>query len=457
MKKIIKLIFTIIIIIIIIYIFSIILEIYRKNFFNGFSEAELALNVSTFSRDKDVRYSDAYSYKIESPTWNDAIFYKTIKVEKNSVYRLSCMVKTKDVVTGRTPSDSGAHISIMDTLEKSRSVTGTSDWQEIELCFNSYDREEINIGFRLGGNTDNCTGTVWFSDFKLEKGVKSDSSTWNVACFIMENTDIAVQNTGQHVNVSMTPNEIYNTKQDMERYKNSCSTLSGGKMSVNYDIYEIEQPLTSVSNDEDNGNFVSGADVSNIIDPYLDKKEYDHIFVVIKLGDLSKNMDIPVNNWIGLGSMVYRGIGFSDIRIPSDSDQIYIYAGNHTFPEEVMIHEFLHDLERLSKDLGYNIPALHDSAKYGYENQATTGLKDWYEAYMRKTILDKTTNTYIGLPAEVYTARPAHDSDFNYSVELEFNSEPKNIFEEIYKIVQQAKNTFESVYLERPENGNEVT
>lgn len=452
-----KTILTVILILLIIYLFSFIFKMYQKDFLNGFSKAELGLNLSTFSRDKDVRYSNADSYKIESPTWNDAIFYKTIKVEKNSVYRLSCMVKTKDVVTGRTPSDSGAQISIMDTLEKSRSVTGTSDWQEIELCFNSYDREEINIGFRLGGNIDNCTGTAWFSDFKLEKGIKSDSTTWNVACFIIKNTDVTIPNTGQNVNVSMTINEVATMEQDMERYKNACATLSGGKMDVTYDIFEIDQPLISISNDDQNGNFVSGSDVSNIIDPYLDKKEYDHIFIVIKLGDLQKNMDIPVNNWLGLGSMVYRGIGFSDIRVPSDSDQVYVYTNNHTFPEEVMLHEFLHDLERLSKDLGYDIPALHASGQYGYENQATTGLEAWYEAYMRKTILDKTTNTYVGLPSEVYTARPAHDSDFKYSVELEFNSEPKNIFEEIYKIVQQAKDTFESVYLERSDNTNEIT
>ena len=67
--------------------------------------------------------------------------------------------------------------------------------------------------------------------------------------------------------------------------------------------------------------------------------------------------------------MDYYGIGYSNIRLPNSSKN-YIYRYNtriNTFPEEVFIHEFLHSLERTSKEYGYQIPALHDYAKYGYK------------------------------------------------------------------------------------------
>ena len=40
--------------------------------------------------------------------------------------------------------------------------------------------------------------------------------------------------------------------------------------------------------------------VEDIITPYLDKKEYDYIFVAVRLGDLDKNIEIPIYDWIGL-------------------------------------------------------------------------------------------------------------------------------------------------------------
>ena len=57
--------------------------------------------------------------------------------------------------------------------------------------------------------------------------------------------------------------------------------------------------------------------------------------------------------------MDYYGIGFSNIRLPNDSKS-FIYKYNtriNTFPEEVLLHEFLHSLERNSKeyDMKYQI------------------------------------------------------------------------------------------------------
>ena len=92
--KAIKFILWIIVIILIFITINIIFEGYRQNFFNEFTKAEYNLNTSTFARDSKVTYKDnVSSYKIESNTWNDAMFYKEIAVEPNTAYKVTCMVK----------------------------------------------------------------------------------------------------------------------------------------------------------------------------------------------------------------------------------------------------------------------------------------------------------------------------------------------------------------------------
>ena len=452
--KVFKKILSLIVIIILIYILILVYNAYKQKFFNDFSTAELTLHLSEFSRDKDVQYEDGIdSYKIVSNTMNDATFYKTLEVEKNTPYKVSCMVKTENVVTENEVSESGAQISIIDTVEKSESIQGTSDWQEIVMYFNSYDRESVNIGFRLGGFQDNCTGTAWFSNFKVEKGVPNSDSTWNVACFVIPNTDVVLAD-GTEVIARMSENDIYNTQVNMQRFQNSCNILSGGLITIEYDFFETNETLTSITNDEVNGNYISGADVASIIDPYLEKEDYDHIFIVAKLGDASRNVEIHVNDWIGLGGMTYKGIGFSNVRIPNEEyNAIYAYNGvTNTFPEEVMVHEFLHDLERICNAMNYDIPALHDYKEYGYENEAVIGQRTWYQDYMSKKIHDTVNDKYIGLEAEVYKMQPANESNFEYSLEIEFIKEPKNIIEELSKIFSKNYNII-MTKIEREEVG----
>ena len=116
-------------------------QYYQLNNFNDFVRSETDLYTSNFERDKDIKYSDTRSYKIESPEYNDAMFYKTVKTEKNTPYKVTCMVKTNNVIAESENSGIGAQIAIEGTTERSVAVSGTQDWQQIELIFNSKDRE----------------------------------------------------------------------------------------------------------------------------------------------------------------------------------------------------------------------------------------------------------------------------------------------------------------------------
>lgn len=131
--------------------------------------------------------------------------------------------------------------------------------------------------------------------------------------------------------------------------------------------------------------------------------------------------------------MDFYDIGFSNIRFASDNAN-YIHKHNYrinVFSEEVFIHEFIHTLERTSKEHGYKTIDLHDNEKYGYEDGGINGLSEWYEDYLKCEILDKETNQYVGLNEAVYSYKPVNETNFRFPLEVDFNTEPSNIFEEI--------------------------
>lgn len=298
-------------------------------------------------------------------------------------------------------------------------------------------------------------GTVWFSDFKIESGITDESKTWNFLCVVFDNVDVNIEKNGVNQNIKLSLTQI--DKDDigicMRRFQSSLEELSLGKIKAKYDIIETSTPISQMSYDEENGYYVSGNNVKEIIDPYIKQGKYDHIFIAFRTGDINQKGAIPVNDWIGLGYMEYRGVGFSNIRLPDD-DNNYVYkydARINTFPEEVLIHEFLHTLERNAEEYGYEIPQLHDNEKYGYENKPLIGLKEWYQVYMNKEI-KTSTGEKIGLPSEIYTKKPAKTSDFEYSHQLNYFKEPENIIEELNNIVEKVKNLFTIVGTKIKEN-----
>lgn len=140
------------------------------------------------------------------------------------------------------------------------------------------------------------------------------------------------------------------------------------------------------------------------------------------------------------GAMEYNQIGYSNIRLPSDRDsRLYEYSSYNTFPQEVLLHEFLHTLERNEQDNGNNIANLHDNEIYGYEEQKVNGLENWYRAYMQNNIKN---NPNKGLTDFAYSSKPIHKSNFKYSVKLDYLDEPDNIIEEISNVVNRVLEFF---------------
>lgn len=71
-------------------------------------------------------------------------------------------------------------------------------------------------------------------------------------------------------------------------------------MSVDYQMIRIEDSIRSLSYDDTNGYYVGAKDVKDQIQSYIENGDYDHIFIIVKLGDILKKQEVPVNDWIGL-------------------------------------------------------------------------------------------------------------------------------------------------------------
>ena len=249
-------------------------QFYQLNNFNNFIRSETNLYTSQFTREDK-------SYKITSDEYNDAMFYKTVSVNKNQPYKVTCMVKTKNVQAEEEKSGAGAQISIEGTTERSVAVSGTQDWQKIELIFNSKNREEVNIGFRLGGYLGLCKGEAWFKDFTIEEGIAEQDSNWKFACFIFKTTDVTINQ--KEIKLEVTPEDVRDISNTIRLFESSCQQLSNGKMTAECDTYQINTPLSSLSYDKEFGYYVSTEDVENQIKDIVSKNNYDHIFVIVRL------------------------------------------------------------------------------------------------------------------------------------------------------------------------------
>ena len=227
--RIITLIFNVIMLVVAYMVISQLWKVYKLNDFDEFSKAEYIQGVSEFTRDESNKYSNINSYKIVSTEFNDALIYKNILTQKETPYRVSAMVKYENIQNEKENTEAGVNIGIMDTIEKSKSYIGNSHgWEKISFEFNSKNRKNVDIVFRLGSYDDNSKGTVWFSDFQIEKGEKEKDNNWNCALFIMNSLDVNIQKNGinKQIKMELSKEEKELLTENFERFKTSMKELS---------------------------------------------------------------------------------------------------------------------------------------------------------------------------------------------------------------------------------------
>lgn len=419
--------------------------IYNKYYFNDYSKAVKEPKKTSFYRDNKEKFSKQNSYCIESKEYNTALFSKEINVKKNTPYKVTCFVKTENISDSESQKIGGANICIIDTIEKSESIKNANEWTKLEFMFNSKNREKVQIGFRLGSYDTDTKGKVWFSDIKVEEGTVDQDTNWKIGCFAFKNMAVML-NDGTEYRTSMNDEDMKLINEDVERLKNSIPLVSLGNMTMEIELNYLDKPLDSISYEEENGYYINYTDVYDDIIEFVKNNNYDHIFIIFKAEDINKGiLKVAQNDWVGLGGMDFLGVGFSNIRIPENEGRhMYEYKRTNRFPEEVFIHEFLHTLERNSKEFELTLPALHDYEKYGYKVDNYSGLRNWYIDYMSKSIISE--NDFVGVDKILYrVSKPINSENFINSKKVEFDKEPENLVELVELFVYNSKKLINAI------------
>jgi putative membrane-bound dehydrogenase-like protein len=105
-----------------------------------------------------------HALRIASKTGADASMFVDVPVEPNTDYVLSAWIKTQKVSGAM-----GALLNIHGTEFKTVPITGTSDWQKVEIGFNCGSLKKASINCLFGG-WGTSKGTAYYDDVKLVRG-----------------------------------------------------------------------------------------------------------------------------------------------------------------------------------------------------------------------------------------------------------------------------------------------
>jgi alpha-L-arabinofuranosidase len=118
----------------------------------------------------DQGRSGARSVAISSTDGADIGWQQQVAVDPHATYRLSGWIKTQDVqaASGDARRGRGALLNVHNIQPTAtRAVTGTRDWTQVDVVFETGVHETVQINCLFGG-WGLVTGQAWFDDIRLE-------------------------------------------------------------------------------------------------------------------------------------------------------------------------------------------------------------------------------------------------------------------------------------------------
>lgn len=139
---------------------------------------------SRMAATEEAAHTGRYSAVVENASSNDARFTCTVKVEPESLYRLSGYV----LVDSMEDTGNGANFGIEGIYSFSDCLFETDgEWQYLEWYGETGENQhEVTIGVRVGGYSAESTGKAYFDDLVLER---VDSLPQNVVASLWYNAN----------------------------------------------------------------------------------------------------------------------------------------------------------------------------------------------------------------------------------------------------------------------------
>jgi hypothetical protein len=226
------------------------------------------------------------------------------------------------------------------------------------------------------------------------------SATWKAIVLIYRETDVTftqANGTSYRLKASMS-NTMYDlVKKTMGQAKRSATTWSDGMAAMDMTFVDVPHPITSVA-PLGGAYWVGPQSVRDDLNKYAPTGTYDSIFVIWEPRDAA-GVKIPVGGW-GLslpnGSWS-NGAGFSSIITPA---QLWWWT-NSAVPEEMVIHEWMHQVIYFHQNAGRMKLDLHAAEQYGYVKVDGTW-KNWLSDVMRGRVNDK--GQLLGVSRAIWAA-----------------------------------------------------
>lgn len=382
------------------------------------------IGYASFYSDVSVDYKTYYgdskcSIKVTDREYQarDCTISKTVKVEPLTKYKFSAMVKCSDIESTPTRKRRASNSSVIEEIHfkgayitqeciinynfENRASTDpliSTEWVKHELFFTTTAAQnDVTLELNVGDGSDvSYNGTIWFSDVKLEKAEVTND--WNILAVTYKDIDVDVnlhdkttslQPDGEELTNyknSFTDEEITVFQNAVLNLKSSLRAMSGGLVNVkDVDFVTAQKPVNEVDsffrwdyrcdpNDLKGYRMYPKSECfTSVIDEQFEKKHYNAIIILTPMSDIS-------GGWDGTyGS--YKDALLVEI---SDTESL----NNREFPEALIVHQLLHQLEASIKAPGdRNCTSLHIRSRYGYSDDAMGDYK-WYSDYMRAMLPD---------------------------------------------------------------------
>lgn len=213
------------------------------------------------------------------------------------------------------------------------------------------------------------------------------TTTWNALVLVYKHADVAYTQGGEakRVVTKMTDSDRSRARAVVGRIPSSANELSDGSGAIRQTIVYPNRTIRSVTKLGEDNYWLSPSDIAADLDKYAPDGKYDSIIVNWRKHD-GKGRSVPSYGWgwsIGPSGWS-NGAGYSVVTTPENARRTW--DGSH--PEEIFVHEWMHQLEGFYRGKGADVPPLHDAEKLGYEPDSRGSWWAWYRDYLRGRVRD---------------------------------------------------------------------
>jgi len=225
---------------------------------------------------------------------------------------------------------------------------------------------------------------------------------WNILGVIVRHIDVNVNVGGvqRRVQISMNRRDIDVATSRFLDLEDFLNTNSHGRMSATMNILTVSTPLTQMTQTTTTAGSVGYAPrphhINDLLASYVDVSAFDHIMVFLRPKLNSVPFSVPTG-WAGIYQGLLNGVHYSQVVFSANAN--CTWHTNAIFAERVLVHEFMHGLERASRDRGITIPSSIDAPRhlYGYGSSRAEHFRFYFD-FLNGNILSPCGNgSRIGL------------------------------------------------------------